>query len=270
VREEFEKLYERDLLNFVESDCHFNYKKLITGLIRARSEIRAENLYHAMKGLGTNEHALIDIIIHSSNKEIEDFKQFFREKYECSLVDYVKSDTSFNFEKVLVRALEAKRSSQIQPELIDEDVEHLFKAGEGRWGTDESTFIDVLVHRSYEHIQLVAKRYEEKHGHTLEHAIKSETSGWFKVALLACIQPLAVYWANRMNDAIRGLGTNDSLLIRCFTECSKPLLHEIAKEYEIIYKITLQDDIKGDTSGHYQQLLETLLDYPEQEHFHYN
>jgi len=270
VREEFEKIYQRDLLNYVEHDCHFNYKKLITGLIRSRSETKAETVYHACKGLGTNEHALIDTIIPSSDKEVEEFKQFFRQKYDHSLVDFVKSDTSFNFEKVLIKAIEAERSTTVQQDKVDSDCESLYKAGEGKWGTDETTFIDILTQRSFEHIAILNQRYEQKHGHGLDHAIKSETSGWFKVALLACITPPPIYWAERINQAIRGLGTDDSLLIRCFTECSKPLLHEVQKDYEKIYKKTITEDLKGDTSGHYQNLLLTLLDFPENEKSHYN
>jgi len=265
VREEYEKKYEHDLLNHVEHDCHFHYKKLITGLIRSRSETKAETVYNAVKGLGTNEHALIDTIIHSTDKEIEEFKQFFRQKYDHSLVDFVKSDTSFNFEKVLVKAIDAKRVDGVQQELIDSDVEHLYKAGEGRWGTDESTFIDVLTQRSFEHIVLVSKRYEEKHKHTLQHAITSESSGWFKVSLLACLTPPPIYWAHRINEAIKGLGTDDALLVRCFSECSKPLLQEVKREYTIIFNHGIEDDIKGDTSGHYKELLVVLLDLPESE-----
>jgi len=269
VREEYEKLYQRDLLKDVESDVSFHFKHLIIGLIRSRAEIRAEELYKAMKGLGTNEWVLIDIIITTGNKGIEEFKQFFRQKYETSIVDFVKGDTTGTFEKVLVKALEAKRSDVVENDKIDSDVEKLYKAGEGKWGTDEDTFIEILTHRSFEHLIKVAERYKEKHKHTLEHAIKSETSGWFESALLTCIDLPQVHWAKRMHQAIAGLGTNDNLLVRCFSECSKPLLYEIGKEYKKLYKVSLEDDIKGDTSGDYCKLLLTMLDFPESERKNY-
>ena len=233
--------------------------------VRARSEIRAEELYKACKGLGTNEQVLIDIIITSPNKQMEDFKQFFRQKYETSLVDFIKGDTTGDFEKILVAALQAQRSTTVENDKIDSDVEKLYKAGEGKWGTDEKTFIEILTTRSFEHLEKVAQRYQEKYKHTLESAIKSETTGWFETALLTCLDYPSVHWAKRMNQAIRGLGTNDSLLIRCFSENSKPFLQVIAKEYERLFKVTLEKDIKGDTSGDYQHLLLTLLDLPESE-----
>ena len=269
VREEYEKLYEKDLLKQVESDVSYNFKNLLIGLIRSRSEYRGEQIYKSCKGLGTDEWALIDFIIATDDHSVEDFKQFFRQKYEKSLVDFVKGDTTGSFEKILVRCLEAKRSDKVENDKIDSDVEKLYKAGEGKWGTDEETFIEILAHRSFEHLVKVTEKYKEKYKHTLEHAIKSETSGWFETSLLTCIDLPQVHWAKRMFQAIKGLGTNDSLLVNCFSQCSKPFLQEIAKEYHKLYKVTLVDDIKGDTSGYYQDLLLTLLDLPESERKNY-
>jgi len=269
VREEYEKLYEKDLLKEVESDVSYNFKNLLIGLIKSRSEYRGEEVYKAVKGLGTDEWVLIDFIIATDNKSVEEFKQFFRQKYEQSLVDFVKGDTTGDFEKILVHALEAKRSTEVEKDKIDSDVEKLYKAGEGKWGTDEKTFIEILTQRSFEHLVKVAEKYKEKYKNTLEHAIKSEVSGWFETALLTCIDLPQVHWAKRMNNAIKGIGTNDSLLVNCFSQCSKPFLREVAKEYQKLFKVTLEEDVKGDTSGDYRELLLALLDLSESEKKNY-
>jgi hypothetical protein len=269
VREEYEKLYEKDLVEYLLHNTHFNFRKLLSAIVKSRAESKAEEVYRAVKGLGTDEHALIDVIIHNSDKQLEDAKQFFRQKYEKSMDEWVKSDTSFNFEKILIHALRAKRDEVVRPELVNSDAENLYKAGEGKWGTDETTFIEILTTRSWEHIHLVNQKYKETRGHDLVHAIKSETSGWFKVALISCLTQPDEYWANRCHEAIAGLGTDDRLLVRCFSENSKPFLQEVSKAYKKIYAKTLEEDVKGDTSGHYRQLLETLLDLPEAERQQY-
>ena len=237
--------------------------------MRSRAESRAEEVFRGMKGAGTDEHALIDVIIHSSDKQMEDTKQFFRQRYQKSMDEWIKGDTSGNFEKVLVHAVRATRSEQVQPELIDSDVETIYNAGEAKWGTDDKTFVEIFTSRSFEHLQLVNKKYEEKRGHDLAHAIKSETSGWYKVALLACITSPIEYWAERCHQAIKGLGTDDKELVRCFSENSKPFLQEVSKDYERLYGKSLKQDIDGDTSGHYKQLLEALLDLPQEEREQY-
>jgi len=269
VREEYEKLYQKDLLKEVSGDVSWNFKKLLIGLIKSRSEYRAEEVYKAMKGLGTDEWTLIDFMVATDDHSVEEFKQFFRQKYECSLVDFVKGDTSGNFENILVKALEAKRSTTVENDKIDSDVEKLYKAGEGKWGTDEDTFIQILTQRSFEHLTKVSLKYKEKYKHTLDHAIKSETSGWFETALLTCIDLPQVHWAKRVHQAIQGLGTNDFLLVHCFSQLSKPFLQEVKKEYTKLYKVTLEEDIKGDTSGDYRDLVLALLDLPESEKKNY-
>jgi len=269
VRQEYENLYEKDLLKAVESDVSYNFKNLLVGLIKSRSEYRAEEIYKAMKGLGTDEWTLIDFIIATDDLSVDDFKDFFRKKYECSLVDFVKGDTTGNFERILVKTLQAKRENKVENDKIDSDVEKLYKAGEGKWGTDEDTFIEILTHRSFEHLVLVAQKYQQKYKNTLEHAIKSETSGWFETALLTCIEIPQVHWAKRVHKAIAGLGTNDSIIVSCFSQLSKPFLQEVKKEYQKIYKVTIEEDIKGDTGGYYRELLVTLLDLPESERKNY-
>jgi len=269
VREEYEKLYEKDLVEYLLSNTHFNFKKLLSAIVKSRAESRAEEVYRAVKGAGTDEHALIDVIIHNSDHQLEDAKQFFRQKYEKSMDEWVKGDTSGNFEKILVHALKAARDTNVRPELIDSDAEALYKAGEGKWGTDETTFIDILTGRSWEHIKLVDAKYKQKRGHGIEHAIKSETSGWFKTALISCVTDPVDYWAQRVHDAVYGLGTDDKLLVRCFSENSKPFLYEVSIRYQQKFAKTLQEDLKGDTSGHYRQLLEALLDLPQNERQQY-
>lgn len=265
VREQYEKLFETDLVNYLESQSSYNFKKLLIELAKSRAESKAVAIYKSVKGAGSDEQALIDVIIHSTPKQLEETKQFFRQKYEKSMDEWIKGDTVGNFEDILVACIKGNRSQEVQKNLIDSDVEALYKAGEAKWGTDDNTFIKILSERSFEHLQEVCKRYKEKHGKELSAAIKSETSGWYETALLACLTTPQDYWANRCHQAIKGLGTDDALLIRCFSFCSKPFLQELKKSYEKLFKVTLNEDIKGDTSGTYRELLETLLDLPESE-----
>jgi len=179
--------------------------------------------------------------------------------------EWIRADTNFEFKKVLSQVLEAKRSQITQPELMDTDAEIICRAGQGKWGTNENQFLEVLSNRSFEHLQLVNQRFKERKGIDLKDAIENDTSGWYKNALLACITTPVQYWAVRCHQAIEGLGTDDRLLVRCFSEHSKPFLNEVAKEYERIYGVTLLEDIKGDTSGNYRDILTVLLDLPPSE-----
>jgi hypothetical protein len=67
------------------------------------------------------------------------------------------------------------------------DAQLLYDKGEGRLGTDDSTFIRIFTSRSVAQLRVIDKFYREtKKKHSLQQAISSETSGDFKDILIAC------------------------------------------------------------------------------------
>jgi len=68
------------------------------------------------------------------------------------------------------------------------------------------------------------------------------------------------YFSQRCYEAIAGAGTDDKTLIYIFSVLDKGELKEVAKIYKESFRETLQEAIKGDTSGHFCKLFLTLLE----------
>lgn len=60
----------------------------------------------------------------------------------------------------------------------------MYKAGEGKLGSDESQFHTILITRSYQQLRQVFAEYERLAGKDIEETIKKEFSGNFEKGLL--------------------------------------------------------------------------------------
>jgi len=73
------------------------------------------------------------------------------------------------------------------------------------------------------------------------------------------VQSPSRYFAKRLHNSMDGLGTNDLQLIRIIVSRSEVDLLEINDQYQALFKRSLEDDIKGDTSGDYRKLLRKIV-----------
>ena len=63
------------------------------------------------------------------------------------------------------------------------DAEMLYKAGPGKMGTDEKTYVLVLTTRTVPHLRNVFNVYLQKYGKDIKSHIKSEFTGYAEDAL---------------------------------------------------------------------------------------
>lgn len=114
-------------------------------------------------------------------------KKAFFEMYETDLSVMVNDDLSGDFHQIIMTALQEPqveyKSSFHTKAKIEEDAEKIYKAGEGKWGTDEGAFIKTLLASPPKHIQHIEEYYTEKYKHGLVYAIESEFSGSSATAL---------------------------------------------------------------------------------------
>jgi hypothetical protein len=61
----------------------------------------AEALYKAMKGFGTDEKVLNDIIGNRTREQLQEIKKVFEQKYGKTLEKWIKSETSGHYEEIL-------------------------------------------------------------------------------------------------------------------------------------------------------------------------
>jgi hypothetical protein len=255
IAKAYEHAYKKSLISDIKGDTSGSYKQLLVSLINTPVQNKVDLITKATKGMGTTEKYLIDVLAPSSNEEILEIYQHDPKSIHA-IIDDVSSG---NFAKVVNIVLKGKRDTR--EHIPDEEAktvsERLFKAGEGKLGTDEKVFNEIITTYSPHALKQISHHYEQKHKHGIEKAIKSETSGSYEDLLVGLIKTKHEYFADRLYDAIAGLGTDDTYLIYAFGVLSKDDLHKVAHIFNERHpkRGGLANAVKGDTSGDYGDLL---------------
>ena len=252
--------YGRDLIADLKSELHGKYEDSIIALFTDPIEYDADELRKAMKGMGTNEDTLIEIIASRPAPILAQIKAKFNEKYKRDLEADVKSETSGTLRKLLIALLQCSRSTNTMPNPAQSAAiaAEIHKAGEAKLGTDESVFNKYFCTLSPHELAAVSREYHKLTGHTILQAIDKEFSGDSKKTLrtivYATLSP-SEYFATRVHDAVKGLGTKDHLLIRVIVSRSEIDMPQIKQYYKQLFGKDMYEDVKNDISGEYRELL---------------
>jgi len=265
----FQAKHGKDLMKELESETSGNYWKLIKGIMTDPVTYDAELLHQAMKGLGTNDHLLCEVLIARHPNHIRKVSERFYQLYGKSLIDWINGDTSGDYNKFLTRLVANARednSVPVEQGRIERDADALYKAGEAKLGTDENVFIDIFTSRSFKHMRALGDFYATKYSHSLNTVIKKEFSGDLERVMqysLEFFESRPAFFAKRLHASMEGAGTRDTDLCRLITTRREFDLVEIAQEYKKIYGKSLKEAVHGETSGDYRYMLETILNKAE-------
>uniref|UniRef100_A0A8J8XVA7 Annexin n=1 Tax=Rattus norvegicus TaxID=10116 RepID=A0A8J8XVA7_RAT len=260
ICQSYKSLYGKDLIADLKYELTGKFERLIVNLMRPLAYCDAKEIKDAISGIGTDEKCLIEILASRTNEQIHQLVAAYKDAYERDLESDIIGDTSGHFQKMLVVLLQGTRENDdvVSEDLVQQDVQDLYEAGELKWGTDEAQFIYILGNRSKQHLRLVFDEYLKTTGKPIEASIRGELSGDFEKLMLAvvkCIRSTPEYFAERLFKAMKGLGTRDNTLIRIMVSRSELDMLDIREIFRTKYEKSLYSMIKNDTSGEYKKAL---------------
>ena len=153
--------YERSLQQAVESETSGKFKRvLILAGCDTIDEAYARVCHSAISGLGTDEKALIRLMVTCTPEVMNNTREAYARLYGADLVDAMSGEWSVSGDfKRLLCALAKKHPDNVVPEPdYAADVKTLRDAVEGL-GTDEAAIIDVLSCKTSEQIQALKEAY---------------------------------------------------------------------------------------------------------------
>jgi len=218
---------------------------------------------------------LIEVLCTRTNKEIEDMKKAWTEKIDAKqrLEERVGDETKkkliglTNFHVLCSKILEGKRPPCQKPDekQVRVDAEELNHQLSERTDINDAKakFVEIFTERNWAHIGAVVGEFQKiSQKWTMDSAIahefgeSSNTTKALRLIAEFCFQPYDL-WAKKLRDAMKGLGTDDSTLIRIIVTRCEVDLSNIAQIFGHRYGDgkTLKSWIESDTSGAYSQLL---------------
>ncbi|CAN4102578.1 unnamed protein product [Withania somnifera] len=267
IQQEYRSMYSEELTKRLSKELSGDLEKAVLLWMYDPAGRDATILRKALSGDVVDPTAATEVICSRTPSQIQHFKQLYHSIFGFHLEDDIDFVALEDHKKLLLAYVRTMRyeGPEVDRASVEHDAKALFKAGEKKLGTDENTFIRIFSERSRAHLAAVSCAYHSMYGNSLKKAVKNETSGLFAFALLTilqCAENPAKYFAKELHKAMKGLGTNDTTLIRILVTRTELDMQYIKAEYQKKHKKSLNDAVHSETSGDYRTFLLSLLGTP--------
>jgi len=218
-------------------------------------------LHKAMKGLGTDDSTLVDIITSRNNIDLSvHIAKEYQAQHGRTLIKDIEGDTSGDYRDILVGLC------TYRPKYIA----HYIKKAVAGLGTDEKSLIDVLAYATNAELTEAAKIYQEDHKKSMLQDVMDDTSGNFKQALKYILEHKrsennvvdphsAMHHSKELYEKGEGrMGTNDDFFIHFFTHHSHPHIAEVNRLYREQRGHDLAKAVEKEASGDFKDLLHAI------------
>ncbi|XP_038648058.1 annexin A10-like isoform X4 [Scyliorhinus canicula] len=204
--------YGQDLVTDLKEKLSNHFQEVIVGLMYPLAFFDAYQLRNAMKGIGTDENCLIEILASRTNDEINAINEVYLMQFDVPIQFDVESETSGHFRDALVILTQGAREEGYEyedQEMATQDatffnnsnsyltkilnkqspsaVKEIFRNYllQLDLGFHNKTIIRILISRSELDLMNIKRNYKERYGNSLNQDIRQNASGHYEAALLA-------------------------------------------------------------------------------------
>lgn len=267
VREAYTRHINRDLYKDVKSETGSYFRQGLLAIIEGPLSNDAELVREAVKGLGTKEWLLNDILLGRSNADLNEIKIAYQRKHNRSLQRDVEDDLSAETKNLFTHVISATRheeSHPVDPQVIDNEVRSIHGATSGRMVNNVAEICGIFSKSSNNELRAINHAFHQRYHTDLDKHIEKNISGHMKDALLHMLRTAtdpALRDAIALEEAMAGAGTKDFKLVTRIVRLhwNRAHLDQVKKAYNHLYRKDLRQRVQGEVSGDYQKLMLALL-----------
>ncbi|XP_065213023.1 annexin B10-like isoform X2 [Planococcus citri] len=219
-------------------------------------------LREAMKGLGTDEDKIIEVLTSCSGSQRQELVQFFAQELGRNLEDDLRSELGGKFESLIVGLITPPAQYLAR---------QLNKAMDGL-GTNSNVLIEVISTRTNEEMKDVVEAYESMYNRPLAEHLCSETSGDFRKFLTLIVtgvrnppgnidESSAQALAEELYNAGEGTaGTKEEVFNRILSHESYDQLALIFEKYKSVSGHTIEQALNSEVSGDLKEAMLAVVE----------
>ena len=258
-KKKFPNLIQKDIQTQLSGD----FGKLVLNLFDLPYEYDARELHRSLTSFSKDEKAIIEIIITRPRSHLTLVQKIYKKFYNVSLKNDILNLSDKTFSEFLITILASNRPSglTIKPNDAYNIAKDIIKNGVKQYGKNVNLFKQVFVDRSREDLIMISRAFYDLYKKNLYDVIDNEISGTnkklIKDILFGLITP-AQWFAKKVYKAMKGAGTDEKTLNRVIVSRAEIDMEDIRDYYFRDRNTDLRNDIDGDCSGSYGQLLMNL------------
>jgi len=258
----YPELHGKDLKSVMKSECGGkDFGKALQFLSLPSHVMECEMINSAIGGIGASTLVLVPIVCGRSNTEMEILKKKYFELYTKDLGQVLASELGGDLESLVLNCLQASEEV-FDPDfhtdsLMKKDMETIYKAGQGKFGTNETGLFKILSQRPAVYLKTMNLQYADKYGFTIVKVLETELGGKVEEAatfmLGMKLKPYETI-AKLIKTACAGFGTNE-LLLTCALIRYQLVMKKVMEAHIEYFGKSVEERVESETRGDYKKLL---------------
>ena len=239
-----------------------DFKNIVTKLFYSRAEYDTEELIRALRGKKVNESTVDEILFNRPNKLRNEIIRAYNRETQSNLISDI--DRAYNgYTKEAVKIMisyDRNETGRVNELAVQQACRYMLAKQPNEW-IDQKDLLVSLAQFTPGEMVLLARLYRENSGVHMLDAIDGMSKpyrAFFRDLFYNVVNPAELY-AQKINESVKGLGTDDNLLIRMVVTRYDLDMNMIKKYYYDQFQETVRQAIEDDCSGSYKRLLIALV-----------
>ena len=263
IAEEYKQKFSKTVFEEINAKIsNKDTKNIVTLMFYNYYELDARTIHKALKEGKRNEKPIIEIFASRPSWFLQIVNDEYKRIYGITLKEELAQEKKSDFITFLQCILVTPRlkTNFIKNEKQAGDVvQDIISKGLKKYGTDVELFKNLFVKNSRDDLIYICREFKvmDKKKRNLYDAVDDTVPKTTKELIKAIIYAVVLpshYFAHLLKKSIVGLGTDEETLNRVLVERQEIDMDFIRSYYKLETKREMVDDIKGDTSGVYQQI----------------